>query len=52
MLQDRLKSLGFSSINVKIPDKLIKELLAEYLELVLFPLIIHQINEENKRKID
>ena len=51
-LQDKLKELGFKGINVKIPEKFIEELLVEYLEFVLFPLIIDQINQENRKMID
>ena len=51
-LQDKLKSLGFSGIKVDIQDKIIHSLCLEYLEFLLFPLIIYQINEENKRKKD
>ena len=52
MLQDKLKSLGFSSMEVHIQEKIMCEMCQEYLEFVLLPLIIYQINEENKRKID
>ena len=51
-LQDELKKLGFNSINVKIPDQFIEELLVEYLEFILFPLIIDQINQEKRKMID
>ena len=50
--EDELKKLGFNSIEVDISDKFIEELLVEYLEFILFPLIIDQINHENKKKID
>ena len=52
MLQDKLKSLGFSDMKVDFQEKIICELCQEYLEFLLFPLIIYQINEENKRKND
>ena len=51
-LQDELQKLGFNSINVKIPDKFIEELWVEYLEFVLFPSIIDQINIQNRKMID
>ena len=51
-LQDGLQKLEFNRINVKIPHKLIKELLVEYLEFVLFPSIIDQINSQNRKKIN
>ena len=47
-LQDGLKKLEFNRINVKIPHKFIKELWVEYLEFVLFPSIIDQINQNRK----
>ena len=50
-LQDGLKKLEFNRINVKIPHKFIKELWVEYLEFVLFPSIIDQINQ-NRKMID
>ena len=52
MLQEKLKSLGFSGVKVDFQEKIICELCQEYLQFLLFPLIIYQINEENKRKID
>ena len=44
-LQDELQKLGFNSIKVDMSDEFIEELLVEYLEFVLFPSIIDQINQ-------
>ena len=52
ILREKLKSLGFSGMKVDFQEKIICELCQEYWEFLLFPLIIYQINEENKRKID
>ena len=50
--QDKLKSLGFSGINVEMQDKIIEELLVEYLEFVVFPLYLQKINSQNRKMID
>ena len=49
-LQDKLKSLGFSSLSLKIRDKVIEDLLVEYLRFLFFPLCIDLIQKENKNK--
>ena len=50
--QDKLKSLGFSGINVEMQDKIIEELLVEYLEFVVFPLYLQKINSQNRKMIE
>ena len=49
-LQDKLKSLGVSSLTLKIRDEVIKKLLDEYLRFLFFPLCIDLIEKENKNK--
>ena len=49
-LQENLKRLGFSRMKIRIQEWLMDLLCKEYLEFVIFPLIIYSINEENKKK--
>ena len=49
-LQDKLKSLEFSSLTLKIKDKIIEELWVDYLRFIIFPLCIDLIQKENKNK--
>ena len=49
-LQDKLKSLGFLCLTLKIQDEIIEILLVEYLRFFFFPLCIDVIEKENKNK--
>ena len=49
-LQDKLKSLGFSSLTLKIKGEVIEKLWVEYLRFFFFPLCIDVIEKENKNK--
>ena len=49
-LQDKLKSLGFLCLTLKIKEEIIEILLVEYLRFLFFPLCIDVIEKENKNK--
>ena len=49
-LQEKLKNLGFSSLTLKVRNKVIEKLWVEYLRFLFFPLCIDLIEKENKNK--